>query len=100
MSLLDEFKSKKSVEGDLNSGLELKDLEDQPPSEPEKPSAQQYDFEDTKGVNANPNFGGTDTQQPEDDKLRHDVALMLEKLDTVKSQLQTIQSRLDRIEHG
>ena len=101
MGFLDRFKQEK----DLDSGLDLPDDDeldlDEPSADDEltdDPAGQSVDKPD---ISSDPSYPGTSDGGGDDD-LHQDVQLVLEKLDTVKSQLQHVQSKLDRLEaeHG
>jgi hypothetical protein len=100
MGFLDKFKQEK----DLSSGLNLPDSDDDAPDfddhDPRGPPGLEQDESE---INSDPDFSGGDhPHSPDDDGLHDDVKLILERLDTVKSQLQHVQSRLDQLEsdHG
>lgn len=102
MGFLDRFKQDK----DLDSGLDLPDDDgldlDEPSAEDElsdEPTGQSVDQQD---ISSDPGYPGTQANSGGDDDLHQDVQLVLEKLDTVKSQLQHVQSKLDKLEaeHG
>jgi len=98
MGFLDKFKQEK----DLSSGLNLPDPEENDDLDLDTDSSSSPEPADENPINSNPDFGEDHPHQPEDDGLHDDVKLVLEKLDTVKSQLQHVQSRLDQLEseHG
>lgn len=96
MGFLDKFKQEK----DLDSGLDLPETGSDPlqGDEPEPSAA----VEDEADLSSDPSFRGGPGEPGSDDEVRQDVKLVLEKLDTVKSQLQHVQSKLDKLEadHG
>ncbi len=102
MGFLDRFKREK----DVDSGLDLPDDDgldlDEPSADDEltdEPTGQSVDKPD---ISSDPSYPGTSGAGGDDEDLHQDVQLVLEKLDTVKSQLQHVQSKLDRLEaeHG
>lgn len=103
MGFLDRFKQEK----DLDSGLDLPEDDDgldldEPSADDElgdEPTGQSVD---KPSISSDPAYPGTEASSGGDEDLHQDVQLVLEKLDTVKSQLQHVQSKLDRLEaeHG
>lgn len=99
MSLLDRFKQSKKDEVNLpktdsldqDSSFPDTSKEDDPFSE----TPDDNPFDTTTNVDP---MRGQSQQQASDDGLRQDVKLVLERLDTVKSQLSSIQHRLDSLE--
>lgn len=101
MGFLDRFRQ----QNDVDSGLDLPDddgLDEPSATDPldDEPNPTS-DISDT-GISSDPNYPGSTTDGAGDDDLHGDVQLVLEKLDTVKSQLQHVQSKLDKLEaeHG
>ena len=99
MGFLDKFKQERNID----SGLDLPETDspiDNSGSAVDEGGVSPPDNEaDT--ISSDPSFGASHPN-PDGDGLRQDVKLVLEKLDTVKSQLQHVQSRLDTLEaeHG
>ena len=104
MGLLERFKQSKN--DDVN--LPLSDtMGDDPFSDDSSTSDLPGDSFDTQDSPQPSNFDDFDTQtntdpgfssKTSDDGLHQDVKLILERLDTIKSQLQTVQHRLDNLE--
>jgi len=97
MSLLDRFKSSKQKD-EVNlppTGIDSEEKDSIQDKDPFADEEVDDPFDTT--TNTNP-MSQNHSQQGNDDGLRQDVKLVLERLDTVKSQLQSIQHRLDSLE--